>query len=113
MLVMKIDKQHITDGMELTNQDKIRTLGEKETYKYFVILETDTIKLIEMKENIKKRIFQANQKATRDKTIQQKTYQRNKYMDCILVRYLGPCLKVTGEELRQMEHRTKKNNDHA
>ena len=55
MLVMKIDKQHITDGMELTNQDKIRTLGEKETYKYFVILETDTIKLIEMKENIKKK----------------------------------------------------------
>ena len=33
MLVMKSGKQHMTDGMELPNQDKIRTLGEKETYK--------------------------------------------------------------------------------
>ena len=33
MLVMKSGKRHLTDGMELPNQDKIRTLGEKETYK--------------------------------------------------------------------------------
>ena len=44
MLVMKIGKRHLTDGMELSSQDKIRTLGEKETYKYFGILEADTIK---------------------------------------------------------------------
>ena len=35
--------------MELPNQDKIRTLGEKETYKYSGILEADTIKQAEMK----------------------------------------------------------------
>ena len=29
MLVMEIRKRHLTDGMELPNQDKIRTLGEK------------------------------------------------------------------------------------
>ena len=34
MLVMKSGKRHRTDGMELPNQDKIRTLEEKETYKY-------------------------------------------------------------------------------
>ena len=34
MLVMKSGKRHLTDGMELLNQDMIRTLGEKETYKY-------------------------------------------------------------------------------
>ena len=28
MLVMKSGKRHMTDGMELLNQDKIRTLGE-------------------------------------------------------------------------------------
>ena len=33
MHVMKSGKRHLTDGMELPNQDKIRTLGEKETYK--------------------------------------------------------------------------------
>ena len=31
MLVMKSGKRHLTDGMELPNQDKIRMLGEKET----------------------------------------------------------------------------------
>ena len=40
--------------MELPNQDKIRTLEEKETYKYLGILEADTIKQVDMKEKIKK-----------------------------------------------------------
>ena len=54
MLVMKSSKQHLAGGMELLNQDKIKTLGEKETYKYLGILEADTIKQVEMKEKIKK-----------------------------------------------------------
>ena len=54
MLVMISGKRHLTDGMELPNQDKIRTLREKETYKYLGILEADTIKQVEMKEKIKK-----------------------------------------------------------
>ena len=44
MLVMKSGKRHMTDGMELPNQDEIRTLGENETYKYLCILEADSIK---------------------------------------------------------------------
>ena len=54
MLVIKSGKRHQTDGMELPNQDQIRTLGEKETYKYSDIIDADTIKQIEMKETIKK-----------------------------------------------------------
>ena len=38
MLVMKSGKQHMTDGIELPNHDRIRTLEEKETYKYLGIL---------------------------------------------------------------------------
>ena len=34
MLEMESAKQHMIDEMELPNQDKIRTLGENETYKY-------------------------------------------------------------------------------
>ena len=34
MLVMKSGKRHLTDGMELRNQEKISTLGEKKTDKY-------------------------------------------------------------------------------
>ena len=44
MLVMKRGKRHLTNGIELPNQDKIRTLGGKETYKYLGILEADTVK---------------------------------------------------------------------
>ena len=53
MLVMENGKQRMTDGVKLPNQ-VIRTLGEKETYKY--------------KENIK-RLSQKSQKITRDKTL--------------------------------------------
>ena len=37
LLVIKSNKRHRTDGMELPNQDKIRTLAENETYKYLSI----------------------------------------------------------------------------
>ena len=52
MLLMKSSKQHLTDEMDLPSQDKIRTLGEKETYTYLGILEVDTIKQVEMKDKI-------------------------------------------------------------
>ena len=38
----------MTEGIELSNQEKIRTLGE--TYKYLGILGADLIKHVEMKE---------------------------------------------------------------
>ena len=50
ILEMKNGKQHITVGVELPYQVVIRTLGEKETYKYLWILEADSIKQQEMKE---------------------------------------------------------------
>ena len=51
-LVLKSGKRHLTDGMELPNQDNIRTPVENETYKYLGILEADTIKQVEMKDKI-------------------------------------------------------------
>ena len=67
MLVMKSGK-HLTDGMELPNQDKIKTLTENET-----------IKQVEMKDQIQ---IQKNKKTTGDKTLSQKPYQRNRYLGC-------------------------------
>ena len=52
MLVIKSSKRHLSHGIEVPNQDKIRTLGEKETYKCLSILEADTIKQMEMKGKI-------------------------------------------------------------
>ena len=95
MLVIKSGKRHITDGMELPNQDKIWTLGEKETYKYLGILETDIIKQVEMKVKIQKEVENYSRQ-----NYLVKPYQRKKYLDCILVRYSGPFLKWTRDELK-------------
>ena len=50
MLIMKSGKSEMTKGKEQPNLERIRTLGEKETYKYSGILEADSIKKAEMKE---------------------------------------------------------------
>ena len=50
------------ERMELPNPEKIKTLGEKETYKCLGILEADTIKQIEMKERIEKEFFRRTRK---------------------------------------------------
>ena len=62
MLVMKSGKRHLTDGMQLPNQDKIRTLRENETYKYLGILEADTIKQVQMKDKIQKEYLRITRK---------------------------------------------------
>ena len=49
LLVMKGGKQHITEGVELPNEVIIRSLGEKETYKYLRKWEADNIKQVEIK----------------------------------------------------------------
>ena len=59
---MKIGKRHITNGMEQPNQDKIRTLREKETYTYLGILETDTMKQLEIKDKIQKEYLRRTRK---------------------------------------------------
>ena len=41
-------KKNETSGMELSNHDKIRTLREKEIYKYKGILDAYTLKQVEM-----------------------------------------------------------------
>ena len=53
MFIMRSEKLQITEERELSNQEKIRTFGEKSTYKYLAILEAETIKQAETKEKIK------------------------------------------------------------
>ena len=74
---MKSGKWHMTDGMELPNKDKIRMLGENETYNYLVILEADSIKQVEMKEKIQKEYLRRTKKLLETK-LKQKPHQRNK-----------------------------------
>ena len=62
MLVIKSGKQHMTDGMELPNHEKIRTLGDNENYKYLGNLEADTIKQVQMKDKIRKEYLRRRRK---------------------------------------------------
>ena len=100
---MKSGKRHINDGMELPNQDKIRTLGKKEPYKYLVILKGDIIKQEEIKDKIQKDYLRRTRKPLEKKTLVQKPYQIDKYLGCTLRRYLGPFIKWTRDELKQMD----------
>ena len=55
MLIMRSGKRHMTEEIELPNQDKIRKLREKETWEYLGIFETD-IKQVRTKEKLNKSI---------------------------------------------------------
>ena len=52
MVIIKSGKREITEGIGLPNQERIRMLVEKETYKYLEILGVDIFKQVEMKEKI-------------------------------------------------------------
>ena len=93
MLVMKSSKRHMTDGMELPNYDKIKTLAENETYKYLSILEADTIKQVEMKDEFSKGISHENSKTSRDRLSSRKLIKGINIWAVHLVRYSGPLLK--------------------
>ena len=81
VLVMKSGKRHLTDGIELPNQDKIRTQAENETYKYLGILEADTIKQVEMKKEIKNNISGELGNYSRQSSLEE-TLSKNKYLGC-------------------------------
>ena len=59
----------MTKGMELSNKKNQNARKKKETYKYFVILEVDTIKQVEMKEKKSKSLSQENEKITRNQIL--------------------------------------------
>ena len=106
MQIMKSGKRYLTDGMKLPNQDKIRTLGEKETYKYLRILETDNIKQVEMKDKIQKEYLRRTRKRSETKLCSRNLFKGINTWAALLVRYSGPFLKWTKEELKQMDQRT-------
>ena len=93
----------MTDGIELPNHDKIRTLGENKTYKYFGILEADTIKQVEMKEYLRR-----IRKLLETKLSSRNLIKAKNTWVVPLVRYSGPFLKWSRDELKQMDQRTRK-----
>ena len=108
MLVMKSGKRHLTDGMKQLNQDKIRTLGKQETYKYLGIFEADTINPVEMKEKKKEKYLRRTRKLLETKLCCRNLIQIINTWAVSVVRYSEPFVKWTREELKQMDQRTRK-----
>ena len=67
--LMRSGKRQIAEGIELPNEEIIRTLGEKENYDCMEILEADTIKQAEMKDKIRKSISN-KQETSRNQALQ-------------------------------------------
>ena len=90
MLIIKSGQQQMTGGIELPNKKNIRTLGEKENYKYSEILEADTIKHAEMKEKILKEYFRRMRKLIETKLHSRNLIKGINTWAVLLVRYSGP-----------------------
>ena len=93
MLVMKSGKRHMSDGMELPNHDKIRTLGENKTYKYLGILQADNIKQVQMKDNIRKEYLRRTRKLLETKLSGRNLIKEINTWAVPLVTYSGPVLQ--------------------
>ena len=108
MLVIKSGKRHMTDRMELLNHDRIRTLEENKTHKYLGILEADTIKQVQMNDMIRKEYIRRTRKLLETKLSSRNLLKGINTWAVPLVRYSGPFLKWTREELKQMDQITRK-----
>ena len=100
LFVMKSGQRHLTDGIELPNQDNIRTLAENETYKYLGILVVDTITQVKMKNKIQKEYLRRTRKLLDTKLNSRNLIKGIDTWALPLVRYSGPFLKWTRDELR-------------
>ena len=105
---MKSGKRYLTDGMELPNQNNIRTIGEKEKYKYLGSLEADTVKQVERKGKIQKEYLRITRKLLETKFSCWNLIKGINSWAVILIRYSGHFLKWAREELKQIDQRTRK-----
>ncbi len=97
-----------TDGLEQPNQDKIRTPREKETYKYWGILEADTIEQMKMKDKIQKEYLRRTRKLLETKLSSRNLIKGINTCAVSLMRYSGPFLKWTRDKFEQMDQRSRK-----
>ena len=98
----------MNDGMELPNPVKIRTLEENETYKYLGFLKADTIKQVQMKDTMRKEYLRRTRKVLETKLSSRNLIKGINTWTVPLVRYSGPFLKWTRDELKHMDQRTRK-----
>ena len=110
---MRPGKRHMTEGIELPKQEKLRMLREKETYKYLGILEADTLKLMEIKEKkLRKSISGKRGNYSKPNYIVEiSSNQRDKRLGCPNCLILGGIFKVDGGGNQTNGQENKKTHD--
>ena len=103
ILIMKSRKRKKTEGMELPNQEKISSLGEKENYKYLEILEADTFKHAKMKEKWTRDIIRTR-KLLETKLCSRNLIKRNKQLDRLPSKKLQTILKMNKGGTHRTDH---------
>ena len=85
-------KREMTEGIEYQIKKKIKTLGEKETFEIPENIRSGHHQICR-EETRFKRVSKENEKTTRNKTILQKSHQKDKHLDCFPYNILGtiPC----------------------
>ena len=109
MLVMKSGKRDMIEGIELPNQENMKTLREKEMYKYWKLAPSNKWKWKKKKTELS----QENQKAIWDKTLSQEPYKRDRYLGYRPRKILVTILEVDQRNLQTNGPKNKKTNAHA
>ena len=87
MMIMKKVKRETMEGIELLTHKNFWMLRDKENYKYLGIVEVDTIKQREMKE----------EKRKEHQALQQKSHHRNKHLSNATCKVLWTIFKMDKE----------------
>ena len=107
-LIMKRGKVVDSMGISLPNKDRIKAIGEEDSYKYLGVLESDDIKNEEMKGVITTEYFRRVRKILQSKLNGGNTITAINSRAVAVVRYSAGIVKWTKEELRVMDTKTRK-----
>ena len=105
MLKIKSGQRQMMEGIELPNQERIRTLEEKENYQHWGIFKVDTIKQVETKEKITEEFLRQTRKLLKTKLWSRNLIKWINTRAVPLIRYSEPFSKWRREELQQIDHR--------
>ena len=108
VLVLKRGKVVRCEGVEMPNNQVIKSLGEGEGYKYLGMLEADGVKHMEMKENVTKEYYRRVRKILKSKLNGGNVINAINTRAVAIIRYGAGIIKWTKEELRNVDRKTRK-----
>ena len=107
MLSMRRGKMVECEGIELPNEEKIKSVGE-DGYKYLGILQSDEIKNKKMKETIEKEYFRRIRKILKSKLNGGNTIQSINSRAVSIIRYGAGIIEWNKAELKRIDRKTRK-----